>query len=391
MHVGLLGKANVGKSTFFAAATESAVAMGNFPFTTVEPNVGVTHVRTQCACIHFKIQHQHNLCQEGTRLVPIKLIDVAGLVPGAHQGKGLGNQFLDDARQASVLIHVIDAAGSTDAQGVPVSPGTRDPAEDIRFVKEEFDLWFLDIIKREWEKVSREIDQKRAKLADGIASRFTGLGVTESDVQAVLQRSGKASVNPKLWSDDDLYDLVQTLRQATKPILVAANKIDICANPASLEPDAIPCCAEAELALRRAAKAGLITYRPGDHSFEISNQNTPTAQQRKALEQIRMMLKRIGSTGVQEALDRAVFGVLGLIPAFPVEDETRLTDKNGVILPDVKLMSPGATAKDLAAEVHTDIAQGFLYAVNCKTRQRVGADYLLEPGDVIKIVSTAGS
>lgn len=391
MYVGLLGKANVGKSTFFAAATESAVAMGNFPFTTVSPNVGVAHVRTECACKHFKIQHQHSLCQEGTRLVPIKLIDVAGLVPGAHQGRGLGNQFLDDARQASVLIHVIDAAGSTDAQGLPVSPGTRDPAEDIRFVQEEFDLWFLDIIKREWEKVSREIDQKRAKLADGIASRFTGLGITESDVQAVLQRSGKASVNPKLWSDDDLYDLVQSLRQATKPILVAANKIDICANPTSLEPDAIPCCAEADLALRRAAKAGLITYNPGDHSFEISNQDTLTAQQRKALERIRTMLKKIGSTGVQEALDRAVFDVLGLVPAFPVEDETRLTDKNGVILPDVKLMLPGATAKDLAAEVHTDIAQGFLYAVNCRTRQRVGADYLLEPGDVIKIVSTAGS
>lgn len=391
MHVGLLGKANVGKSTFFAAATESVVATGNFPFTTVSPNVGVTHVRTRCACKHFKIRHQHDMCKDGIRLVPIKLIDVAGLVPGAHQGRGLGNQFLDDARQASVLIHVIDAAGSTDAQGLPVPPGTRNPAEDIRFVKEEFDLWFLDIIKREWEKVSREIDQKRAKLADGIASRFTGLGITESDVQAVLQRSGKASVNPKLWSDQDLYDLVQSLRRDTKPILVAANKMDICTNPASLEPDSIPCCAEADLALRRAAKAGLITYRPGDRSFKASDKKTLTAQQRKALEQIRTMLKKIGSTGVQETLDRAVFGVLGLVPAFPVEDETRLTDKNGVILPDVKLMPRGATAKDLAAEVHTDIARGFLYAINCKTRQRVGADYILEPGDVIKIVSTAGS
>lgn len=390
MHVGLLGKANVGKSTFFAAATESIVPVGNFPFTTVSPNVGVTHVKTDCACKHFKIRHQHNLCQNGVRLVPIKLIDVAGLVPGAHQGKGLGNQFLDDARQASVLIHVVDAAGSTDAQGMPVSPGTRDPTEDIQFVQEEFDLWFLDIIKREWEKISREIDQKRAKLADGIASRFTGLGVTESDVQSVLQRSGKASVHPKMWSDNDIYDLVRNLRQATKPILIAANKIDICADISSLEPDAIPCCAEAELALRRAAKAKLITYRSGDHTFRINSKETLSTPQRKALYRIQTMLNKIKSTGVQETLNRAIFDTLGLIPVFPVEDETRLTDKKGVILPDVKLMSPGATAKDLAYKVHTDIGAGFLYAVNCKTKQRIGADYTLEPGDVIKIVSTAG-
>ena len=90
MQVGLLGKANVGKSTFFAAATESTVQTGNFPFTTISPNVGVAYVRTKCPCRHFGIQHTHDLCRDGTRLIPVKLIDVAGLVPGAHKGKGFG-------------------------------------------------------------------------------------------------------------------------------------------------------------------------------------------------------------------------------------------------------------------------------------------------------------
>ena len=256
MQVGLLGKANVGKSTFFAAATESVVQTGNFPFTTISPNVGVAYVRTRCACAHFGVEHENDLCRDGTRLVPVRLIDVAGLVPGAHQGKGLGNRFLDDARQAEVLIHVVDVAGSTDIQGQPVPPGTHDPAEDVRFVEEEFDLWFLDIIRREWDKLSREVDQKRAKLAGGIAARFTGLGVVEADVQAVLQAMGAASRNPREWSEEDIYDLVRRLRRATKPVLVAANKADLCPDPTILGGEAIPCSAETELILRKAAKAG---------------------------------------------------------------------------------------------------------------------------------------
>ena len=190
MQIGLLGKANVGKSTFFSAATETPVASGNFPFTTIEPNIGVAYVKADCACKHFKIQHDNELCVNGTRFIPVKLIDVAGLVPGAHEGKGLGNQFLDDARQAEVLIHVVDIAGTTDIQGQSVPIGTHDPLEDIAFVQDEFDQWFTDILKREWDKITREIDQKRAKLTDGIAKRFSGLGIKDYQVHEVLQKQG---------------------------------------------------------------------------------------------------------------------------------------------------------------------------------------------------------
>ena len=387
MQVGLLGKANVGKSTFFAAATESTVQTGNFPFTTISPNVGVAYIRTKCPCTHFGIKHTHELCRDGTRLIPIKLIDVAGLVPGAHQGRGLGNRFLDDARQADVLIHVVDAAGSTDIQGQPVPPGTHDPAEDITFVEEEFDLWFLDIILREWDKLIREVDQKRAKLADGIASRFTGLGITEADVGAVLQEMGAAARNPREWDDMDIRRMARLLRQATKPIIVAANKADLCETTPEWD-GAIPCSAETELVLRRAAKSGMISYKSGDGDFAMLRQDASPPQLR-ALSKVRSVLEKLRSTGIQETLDSAVFGVLGLITAYPVEDETRLADKGGRVLPDARLLPPGSTARDLAGTVHTDIARGFLYGIDCKSSQRIGADYTVRDGDVIKIVSTA--
>lgn len=387
MQVGLLGKANVGKSTFFAAATESVVQTGNFPFTTISPNVGVAHIRTKCPCTHFGIEHAHQMCRSGTRLIPIKLIDVAGLVPGAHQGRGLGNRFLDDARQADILIHVVDAAGSTDIQGQPVPPGTHDPAEDMAFVEEEFDMWFLDIIRREWDKLTREVDQKRSKLADGIASRFTGLGITEADVGAVLQEMGAAARNPREWDDSDIRRMARLLRQATKPILVAANKADLCETIPEWD-GAIPCSSETELVLRRAAKSGMISYKSGDSDFAMLRQDASPPQLR-ALNKVRSVLERLRSTGIQEALDSAVFGRLGLITAYPVEDETRLADKGGRVLPDARLLQPGSTARDLAGTVHTDIARGFLYGIDCKSGQRIGADYTVRDGDVIKIVSTA--
>ncbi|HEU05216.1 MAG TPA: redox-regulated ATPase YchF, partial [Nitrosopumilus sp.] len=187
MQIGLLGKANVGKSTFFSAATETPVPTGNFPFTTIEPNVGVAYVKTDCACKHFGIKHEIPLCVNGTRFIPVKLIDIAGLVPGAHEGKGLGNQFLDDARQAEVLIHVVDISGSTDIQGQPVQVGSHDPLEDIEFVISEFDQWFAQILEREWQKLSKEIEQKTVQLVDGIAKRFSGLGIKDYEVQKVLQ------------------------------------------------------------------------------------------------------------------------------------------------------------------------------------------------------------
>ena len=391
LQIGLIGKANVGKSTFFSAATETTVASGNFPFTTIEPNVGVAYVQSDCACKHFDLKHKNPLCINGTRLIPVKLIDVAGLVPGAHEGKGLGNQFLDDARQAEILIHVVDIAGATDIQGQPISVGSHDPLEDIEFVQDEFDQWFVDILKREWDKITREIDQKRAKLTDGIAKRFSGLGIKDYQVQSVLQKQGLISRNPKEWNDSDIENFVKELRHNTKPMIIAANKADLCKDLdiiKKITDTVVPCSAETELLLRKATKAGMINYTSGDNGFKINAEKEIPIPQQKALDLVSKIFSKIPSTGIQKILNSAIFDSLNLITVFPVEDESKFTNKEGVIFPDTKLLPQDSTAKDLASLIHADIAKGFLHAIDCKTKQRISGDQKLKHGDVIKIVST---
>jgi len=393
MQIGLLGKANVGKSTFFSAATETPVQIGNFPFTTIQPNVGIAYVNTTCACKHFKIEHRNPLCVYGMRFIPVKLIDVAGLVPGAHEGKGLGNQFLDDARQAEVLIHIVDISGSTDIQGQPVNIGTHDPREDIKFVEDEFDFWFKQILEREWPKLSKEIEKKSTKLVNGITDRFSGLGVKDYQVHEVLQNLDLLTKKPTEWNDSILTKFAQMLRKKTKPMLIAANKADLCkdlgvTNELHKDRDIVNCSAETELLLKKAAKANLIDYIPGNEKFVMNKNVDLSPPQKEALNLVERVLSKLNSTGIQTALNSAIFRVLKLIVVFPVEDETRLSNKDGEVLPDAKLLSENATAKNLAEIIHQDIAKGFLYAVDVKTKQRIGADHQLKNGDVIKIVSS---
>ncbi len=392
MQIGLLGKTNVGKSTFFSAATETPVQIGNFPFTTIEPNVGVAYVKSECACKHFGMKHQNPLCVNGTRFIPVKLIDIAGLVPGAHEGKGLGNKFLDDSRQAETLIHVVDISGSTDIQGQPVPVGTHDPLEDVKFVEDEFDQWFKQILKREWQKLTKEFEQKTVKLTDGIAQRFSGLGIKDYQVHAVLLDLGLLTKKPADWNDSDLYSFSKQLRKQTKPILIAANKADLCKDLDIIkkiqDTKVIPCSAETELLLRKAAKAGMVDYLPGNEKFSTKDNAQISSQQQTALDLVKTVFSKIKTTGIQNALNYAVFELLKFIVVYPVEDETNLCNKDGELLPDAKLLAENSTAKNLASTIHADIAKGFLHAIDCKTKQRIGADHKLKNGDVVKIVST---
>ena len=393
MQIGLLGKTNVGKSTFFSAATEAPATRGNFPFTTIEPNMGIAYVKADCACKHFGITHETPSCVNGTRFIPIKLIDVAGLVPGAHSGKGLGNQFLDDARQAEALIHVVDIAGSTDIQGQPVPIGTHDPQEDVKFVEEEFDQWFKQILEREWPKLTKEIEQKRTKLIEGISKRFSGLSIKDYDVHEVLQKVNLITKKPEDWTDSDLNLFVKELRKKTKPILIAANKADLCNDLGIIDKISNNnkikvCSAETELLLRKASKAGVVNYVPGDTNFTVKEDVEASSQQKKALELVKTVFSKINTTGIQEILNSIIFDVLELIVVYPVEDETKLCNKDGEVLPDARLLPKNSTAKDLAASVHADLAKGFLHGIDVKTKQRIGADHKLQNGDVIKIIST---
>ena len=396
MLIGIIGKANVGKSTFFNAATDQSVPSANYPFTTIQPNVGISFVREKCVCREFGVQDNpiHSLCIDGNRFVPVKLIDIAGLVPGAHLGKGLGNKFLDDARQADALIHVVDASGSTDPEGKVIDKSQGDPLFDIRFVEEEFDQWILSIISRDWNKITRDMTNQKVKIEQILIKRLSGLGVTIDTISSAISIIGLTNKNPENWTESNLLNLVKHIRKQSKPLLIVANKTDISSSKENikkikeLDTIVIPCASEAELALRKGAKRGLWYYLPGDKNFEIKNKDTLNEQQKKALAIINIVLNEYGSTGVQEAINTICFKLLNLIIVFPVEDEIKLSDKNGNILPNAILLSNGSTAKDLAANIHQDLAKGFMFAIDVRNKQRIGADYRLRHKDIIKIVSS---
>ena len=397
MMIGLIGKANVGKSTFFNAATELAVASANYPFTTIEPNVGVAYARVKCVCREFGVQDNpvHSMCVDGNRFIPVKIVDVAGLVPGAHAGKGLGNKFLDDARQADALIHVVDASGSTDSNGRSVPSGTGDPMYDITFVEEEFDLWMASIVGRDWAKTARETESQGQKLEQMLAKRLSGLSISEPLIASAIHSTGLGLKKPVAWTEQDILLFCKTLRARAKPLVIAANKADLPSAESNIEKikaaglRVVPCASEAEALLRKASKKGILHYLPGDGSFEVRPNITLSPQQQRALDIVKSLIDRYGSTGVQAAVNVVCFELLHLVAVYPVEDELRLSDKNGNVLPDVRLLPAGSTARDLAGTVHADLAKGFLYAVDARSKQRIGADHELKDGDVIKIVSAS--
>jgi hypothetical protein len=394
--VGVVGKPNVGKSTFFSAATLANVQIANYPFTTIKPNVGMGYVRTNCVCREFNVKDApgNSFCIDGIRLVPVELVDCAGLVPGAWQGRGLGNQFLDAIRQADALIHVVDASGSTDAEGKLCDSGTHDPTEDITFLEHELDMWMLQIIKKEWDRTIRRVEGTKEELSTLIEEKLSGLGIRRDQIAKAHRTTCLNFEKPSSWSDEQLLALMSELRKLSKPMLIAANKIDVPPaeeNLKSLQSTGhmvIPCCAEAELALRRAAEKSRIQYVPGNSSFKIPENGVLTTEQRDALIRIKeKILIPFGSTGVQDALNLAFLKLLRMITVYPVEDPEKLTDHKGRVLPDSYLVPYGTTAKEFAGVIHSDLASGFLYATEVRSKMRVSDDYVLKDGDVITIVS----
>ena len=391
LSIALAGKPNAGKSTFYTAATRSEVDIANYPFTTIDANRGVTHARTECPCLTREERCGHEHCHDGKRYVPVELLDVAGLVPGAHEGRGLGNQFLDELTNADVIVNVVDAAGATNAEGEPVEPGSHDPVEDIDFVETEMDLWLAGIIADNWESVERQSRSPGFDIEEAVTEMMTGFGASEHEVAAVLREVDYPD-DPMQWTDENREALARGVRERTKPIVVVANKIDLAPEEnvqrlLDLDKPVIPATAQGELALRRGADAGVVDYDPGDETFDITGDVSD--EQRETLEELRETMAEYGGTGVQQGLDYAVYDLLGMVTAFPVQDQSKWTDGTGTVLPDAFLLDSGSTPVDLAYAVHSDIGDGYLHAVNAKTNREVGESYELEEGDVLKIVSTA--
>ncbi|HLE46869.1 MAG TPA: redox-regulated ATPase YchF [Candidatus Thermoplasmatota archaeon] len=397
MKIGLVGKPNVGKSTFFKAATLKDVPIADYPFTTIDPNLGVAYARVACpeADFHVKCTPVHGACVNGTRFVPIDVVDVAGLVKDAHKGRGLGNKFLDDLRQADAFLHVLDASGGTNEEGQSIPVGTHDPATDVAFLEEEIDWWITGILNKDWLRLTKKAESAGEKIDQILKAQLTGLGVTDAQLHAALRQAPIDPNKPSGWGDAGIFAFAQELRRISKPSLLVLNKADktpptaMAALEGKLEGRLhMPASGDAEIALRAAARVGLIDYAPGGPDFSVKEPTKLNPKQHQALDYIREhALKPYGSTGVLQAIEKAAFDLLKLIVVFPVEDDHKLTDKKGNVLPDAHFLPQGATARDLAYKVHTDLGKHFIRAVDCRQKRAIGAEHVLQHRDVVRIVS----
>jgi len=382
----LAGKPNCGKSTFFKAATLANVEIANYPFTTIDANHGVAYVRAPCACRSLGITCA--ACVDGVRFIPVGLIDVAGLVPDAHKGRGLGNQFLDHLREADAIIHVVDASGGTDSEGNPVGIGSHDPREDIRFLPLEMTMWLYGILQKHWAKLQRQAQARSFSMDTALAELLAGLGITREHVHQVDLELG---TDLPRASEEELIRFSGRLLALAKPLYPVGNKADEA--PAErlgeLRAMGVPLASAAgELALRNATAHGIIRYVPGDPSFTVLKPESLSSAQKTGLAKIQELMGKFGGTGVPQMLNQVVFKGLDQIVVYPVEDEHKYSDKQGRVLPDAFLMKRGSTPKDLAFRVHTEIGQGFLYAVDARKKMRIKETQPLQDGDIIKIVST---
>lgn len=388
--IGIVGKPNVGKSTFFTALTMHEVGIAPYPFTTIDPNVGIGYVRAKCPHIEIgrDCQPNNSACINGIRFVATEIIDVAGLVPGAHEGRGLGNKFLDDLRQADGFILVIDVSGQTSSEGHIGKVGEFDPIEDIRFVREEIIEWLKGILARNWQKFVRRLELEQGDISKALSEILSGVGIRQDTIREVLR---KYDERPSRWTDDDLKNICKELLDRSKPMVVAANKADIA--PEDLvkkvtsmnEFKVIPCSSLYEYILKKASKNGYIEYIPGSNEFRILK--NLSEEQSRVLEKIREFVQIYDGTGVQRVLEEMIYERLGCVVVYPVEDENRWADKNGRVLPDAFLMPRNSTATDLAYKIHSEIGERFLRAIDARTKKILGKDYVLRMNDVIKIVT----
>ena len=392
LQIAVTGKPNVGKSSFFNSATLSEAEVASYPFTTIDANKAVGHVISKCPCTELKVtcSPRTSSCEDGQRLIPVELVDVAGLVPGAHEGRGLGNKFLDDLRQAKAFIHIIDASGSTDEEGRPCEAGSHDPLDDVEFLEHEITMWLYGILKKNWNKMVRKSLSEKLDFAKVIADQLSGTGIS---LEEVAEAKKVIEKDIDKWEDEDIIEFLDYLLRLAKPMLIVANKADLPTAEENVKrlqekyENVIPASAESELALIRASEAGLISYFPGDPDFEILKPDELSEAQLKGLNYIKeQVLKKYGSTGVQQALNKVVFDILDMITVYPVEDEHKLSDQKGNVLPDALLIPRGSKPRDLAYLVHTDIGEGFMHALDARSCRRVSSDYELEDCDVISIV-----
>ena len=397
--LGLIGKTNTGKTTFFNAATLSSEEISSYPFTTKKPVSGTAHAITLCVHQEFKIQDNPNnsKCVDGWRYIPIELIDLPGLIKDAWKGKGLGNQFLSIAAQSDALLHVVDASGGIDSAGKISEVGTGDPISDFADIEEELIMWYHKILEGNRDKLSKLINSG-TDISDAITGLYRGIGVTKTHVKETFLATKLQEKNFDDFDNVDSKKFASHLRKISKPTIILANKIDVEGADKNFDrlrvryndSIVIPVSGDSEFSLRRAEQKGLIKYSPGSEQFEIIKSDELNEKQTSALNFIQKgIMGEYMRTGVQFAINVAVFKLLKMNSIYPVADEANLADKKGRVLPDLILLKDGATINDLAEEIHSDLTKGLLYGKDLRYGLRLPTDYQLRDRDVVSLVSAS--
>ncbi|TET58235.1 MAG: redox-regulated ATPase YchF [Promethearchaeota archaeon] len=400
LSIGIIGKPSSGKTTFLNAACLTHAKVSEIPFTTIEPNKGVAYVRSKCVCKELDVidNPQNSICIDGTRFIPINLIDVAGLVPDAHKGKGLGNKFLNDLIKADILLHIVDITGSLDKTGKLISVGENDPYDDILFLENEINLWFKEILEREdWTKFTKGILTEKRKVVEALYDRLSGVKINKRQIILSLRNSNLEGKTPSSWTELELLVFVKSLRRIAKPILILANKIDKDISLKNLEElknkyedPIIPCSALAEHFLRKYHKDKIINYVPGLNDFKLINEDKLKEKELDMLKKIKIkILDLYGGTGIQKALDYASFSIANQICVYPVSDVNTYSDNKNNILPDAFLIEKGTLLRDFVREkIHSELAANFMFGIDAKTKKRLGENYELKDRDIIRIVTS---
>ena len=324
--IGLIGKTNTGKTTFFNSATLSSDEISTYPFTTKKSVTSVGHAITLCVHPEFNVQDNANnsRCKDGWRYIPIELIDLPGLIKDAWKGKGLGNQFLSIAAQSDALLHVVDASGSIDSTGRISEMGSGDPVSDFADIEEELNMWYQKILEGNRERLQKIIKTEKDQI-NALTQLYQGVGVKKSHVKEALKITGLDDKDVANYDIQDSKNFSTCLRKISKPTLIVANKIDVKGAAKNFESlreryndmIVVPASADSELTLRRAEQKGLIKYSPGSEQFDILETNALNQKQKDALDFIKKdIMGEYMRTGVQFAINVTVFKLLKTLNHF---------------------------------------------------------------------------
>jgi len=397
--IGLIGKTNTGKTTFYNSSTLSTDEISTYPFTTKKSSISTGYANTLCVHSEFNVTDNPNnsKCKDGWRYIPIELIDLPGLIKDAWKGKGLGNQFLSIASQSDALLHVVDASGSIDSSGRIADVGSGDPVADFADIEEELNMWYQKIFEGNRDKL-KKLAESDNDQASALTQIYQGMGVKKNHVKETLRITELEEKNIENYDIKDSKKFATELRRISKPTLIVANKIDVKGASKNFQRlreryndmIVVPASADSELTLRRAEQKELIKYSPGSEQFDILRSNELNQKQKEALDFIKSdIMGEYMRTGVQFAINVTVFKLLKMNSIYPVAIPEKLSDKKGRVLPDLILLKDGSTIVDLAKEIHSDLTKGLLYAKDLRYNLRVPTNYQLRDRDVISLVSAS--